>query len=201
MKKHGLLLKDELVRAVLDGTKTQTRRPPGHRTAAEVGDLLWVREAWKPEIGRFRSWVHYRAGGCENTARLPQFDVRDDVDKMCAWIARSGGMVNGVPALDHKHTQRWFPSIHMPTWACRLTLRVAAVRAERVDAISEADALAEGFAGTGLGVAADEVETARGAFLRTWADIYGDTRGDCWVYTFEVEGRPPEVPASIDEVF
>lgn len=138
MKERPILFSAAMVRAILNGTKTQTRRvakltanghvkePGGHRrwhTAdfdarlacpyGQPGDLLWVREAWAPHPldGRF---IFYR----ERVACEAGFPV---------W---SGP---------------WKPGIHMPRWASRITLKITGVRVERLQDISDADARAEGI--------------------------------------------------------
>jgi len=89
------------------------------------GDLLWVRETWD-----FRPWgdrvvrVAYAADGDQSG----EIRVPDGWNPMLYNYAR------------------WRPSIHMPRWASRLTLRVTDVRVERVQEISHADAIAEGCA-------------------------------------------------------
>lgn len=151
VKERPIMFSGEMVRALLAGTKTQTRRvvkpQPQHIEwfahqngwCARVrdtepqyemvrcpygvpGDRLWVREAWCNYGGK----TIYRA---DYGAHTP---ISDGI---------------GGP---------WKPSIHMPRQASRLTLEITAVRVERVQSISEEDALAEGLTvrigdGTGPG--------------------------------------------------
>lgn len=137
-RERPILFSGPMVRALLDGRKTQTRRivkgmalewlapdmftpefvadPANHLCPYGVpGDVLWVRETLKraPHL-----WT-YAADGME-------------VD----WPARQGlaGKARDTVV-----------SIHMPRDACRLRLRITDVRVERLNDISEADALAEGI--------------------------------------------------------
>jgi hypothetical protein len=78
----------------------------------------------------------------------------------------------------------WRSPIHMPRWACRLVLGVMIVRIERLQDITEADAIAEGFV-------ADGNECAKGHFANAWEDINGkrapwDSDPWVWVVGFEV---------------
>lgn len=156
----------------LMGTEPQWRCPYGG-----PGDLLWVREThallprydatpvrhFHPERGLATS-VFYKAGGPERVF------VEGD--------AKPG---------------RWRPSIHMPRWASRLTLRVTSVRVERLQDISEDDARAEGVVGwdvPSLGV------NPRDGFRVLW-DSINEKRAPwasnpwVWVVAFErVGGRP-----------
>jgi hypothetical protein len=128
-----------MVRALLAGMKTQTRRlatSPLRR--CKVGDRLWVREAWSGTFwsiddidGRAREyWETPKA------ERTKQF---------------SAGVFYRLSEEEQPHGERfvpegqWTPSIHMPRWASRLTLIVEAVRVEPLQAISETDAKAEGI--------------------------------------------------------
>jgi len=96
-----------MVRAILGGHKTQTRRVVKIPATIYPGLRLWVRETWqnKQHPLQFPSAVSYAADG------------------------------GGGP---------WRPSIFMPRWASRITLEVVSVRVERLNDISEDDALAEG---------------------------------------------------------
>lgn len=161
MKEHPILFTGEMVRAILDGRKTQTRRvvkrapppefgldsttqfvpwigdPSGRHwvwTARECdwwltcpygppGDHLWVRESVLP-IG-----AHPDPGAAACGARV--FYRADHFDHEWADLAKDSG-------------ERWRPSIHMPRWASRITLEVTNVRVQRVQEITEADAIAEG---------------------------------------------------------
>ena len=172
MKEHPLLMQGPLVRATLEGRKTQTRRPVKPQPAGclcavcqkrwplgRPGDRLWVRETWclaseesdPPIDGRpIRAdgrWCYYRA---------TQPDVEHE---------------------DCSNRSPWHPSIHMPRWACRLVLPVVSVRVERAQDISEADAKAEG------------VEPLQGSyregFRAVWGAIYGTWDLNPWVWVGE----------------
>lgn len=197
-----------MVRAILSGAKTQTRRlvkpqPSANivRTACMIegnpplrgcyweyggpivycpfgqpGDRLWVREthAIFPTYGQHRAdgerWGPW--GG------LP-FTVSDD-GKQIAYH-REG--------FDRCDPGRWRPSIHMPRWACRLVLEITDVRVERLQAISEADALAEGIEQlngrfTFNGGAHDSL-TARSSFMTLWDSTGGIWVENSWVWVIE----------------
>ena len=127
-----------MVRALLAGRKTQTRRlatSPLARCAP--GDRLYVREtAAAVELDDGRDGVRFTADGAfqliENTAAAAE------AWGLMHWFARAADD-------DLKHTGKQVPSIFMPRWASRLTLIVEAVRVEPLHAISREDAIAEGL--------------------------------------------------------
>lgn len=137
MSESQILFSAPMVRAILDGRKTQTRRvipdewwrcldPDDEDDRAQAltmcpygapGDRLWVRETW--------------AWSGDTTVPEDERVARGDV-----WFRADPERTN--PAI------KWHPSIHMPRWASRITLEVTAVRVERLQAITEEDARAEG---------------------------------------------------------
>lgn len=151
MKERSIRMTAPEVRAILAGTKTQTRRVVKLRYGADVvvtngqvwkparvdyagyvdcpygqvGDLLWVRKAF--------SGPHCMdaSDGCK---AVPPSKWGD-----CSriWYWADGNMTEG-------DWTRQRPSIHMPRWASRITLEITDVRVERLQEISEADAKAEG---------------------------------------------------------
>jgi hypothetical protein len=176
VKERPILFSGPMVRALLDGSKTQTRRivkgmaldwlQPGMFTPEYVasssnllspfgfaGDRLWVRETWAIEcLGRIGTpggydcsyELRYRADGAAREFDCPP--GTDDSAYLRAYDRMRGD---------------WWPSIHMPRWASRITLEVAHVSVERLQDISYEDALAEGvsdFAAT----FADEEKNAIG---------------------------------------
>jgi hypothetical protein len=153
-KARPIFFSGAMVRAILDGRKTQTRRivktskdrafgcsMAPHEIAGEVnagafantpygqpGDQLWVREAFMP---------------------LP-LDVSRPCPGSTRWIIAyaAGGQEERVAPPEYNPTlytyERWSPSIHMPRWASRITLDTASLCIEKLQDISEADAGAEG---------------------------------------------------------
>ena len=195
-KERPILFNADMVNAILDGRKTQTRRivkPTKDRNgsgcqlapceiAGEVnggdyalcpygqpGDRLWVRE---------------------NFLYLMHGDVTAGDIKYCASI-------DSRSAAGSKNPGYWWrkrPSIHMPRWASRITLEIVSVRVERLKQISERDALQEGI---GL-VLADNwpdpkamseavAKSRRAGFKLLWESINGSDSWDTnpWVWVVE----------------
>jgi hypothetical protein len=183
-----ILFSGEMVRALLEGRKTQTRRiikPQPDIADPElekvlpaawedgfidvkcpygiIGDRLWVRETFCAES---QQTIHYRADG---------------------WEYDGGG--------------GWKPSIHMPRWASRIDLEVTAVRVERLQDISEADAVAEGiesFMQYGQQAYADYLKRrhcvydSRFSFKSLWESINGfdSWQVNPWVWVIEFRRVP-----------
>ena len=96
-----------------------------------VGDELWCRETWA-----------YLGGDEDLYQREPRaVSYRATWDSDQCWQ-----FPNRAPFTDYVPGGKWRPSIFMPRWASRLTLRVTGIRVERAQSISEADAIAEGMA-------------------------------------------------------
>ena len=139
MKERPILFSSEMVRAIIDGRKTQTRRVVKPQPAAGLpcpygapGDRLWVRE----------TFASFRAEGQPVTPRDARYVVLRDGAQVYAdgktyppLAAYAAGAFDAI---------KWRPSIHMPRWASRITLEVVSVRVERVQSITEEDARAEG---------------------------------------------------------
>ena len=150
-----------------------------HTPPAQPGDLLWVRETWRPVERRDDDiLVRYRAG---------------DVER---WTP---GTWAGKDGVDRPLRDQWYPGIHMPRWACRLVLEVEDVRAEPLAAISTANIEAEGVDLDDLKTTTDPQYTARSRWVDLWDGING-TRHDgayawarnpwVWVLTFKLQEHP-----------
>lgn len=152
VKERPILFSAPMVRAILAGAKTQTRRvirPEWARCldledvddrarALEQGpygvpgDRLWVRETFHHCPHCSDGEVAYRAGGWMRAPNGAPDDAGDRSDD------------DARPLSPKCAAHGWRPSIHMPRWASRLTLEVVSVRVERLQDTSEADAKAEG---------------------------------------------------------
>ena len=179
-----ILFNTDMVRAILEGRKTVTRRvvmpqPKGEvyqmpqssvwpnywgQTGSDAvfapkyhhGDILYVRETW-----------------CRQPSEEFPFVYRASVQTPDAWRGS------------------WHPSIHMPKEAARIFLRVTDVRVERLQDITSADVKSEGAAG--------RFGATRGAFETLWDStirpaelaLYGWTANPwVWVIEFERCGKP-----------
>ena len=156
MNTKPILFSAEMVRAILAGTKTQTRRvivPQIERIEeliyqrrksgtideftflefikkckyGQIGDLLWVRETWKCE-----ELDSSGLDGVRFAADGAFIEIENTISASNAWMEanRPGG--------------KWRPSIFMPRWASRINLEITGVRVDRVQHISREDAKAEG---------------------------------------------------------
>jgi hypothetical protein len=174
VRERPIIFSGEMVRAILDGRKTQTRRvvqvrgrdlrlftrPNGSGWLTEhqrdplgllvpspygyTGDRLWVRETWAIGLSVITSGVNAGAGF------IPSYVRSEDVP----WFAaQHENHKFSYPATDDygEDPPRWRPSIFMPRFASRLTLEITNVRVERVQHIREPDAIAEGVTAPWMG--------------------------------------------------
>jgi hypothetical protein len=212
MKTKPILFSAQMVRALLDGSKTQTRRvvkpqppdyvkdlcsyhhpQPGHwlygwsKENAELldwcikspyggpGDMLWVRETFSPI---------YPQDPAYNGGRPIEYDY--------AATYTHGDRLGDLLGMK----KVWKPSIHMPRAASRITLEITGVRVERLQAISEADAIAEGCSKNHNGYywggphpehGLKQMATATGAYRDLWGSINGpgSWESNPWVWVVE----------------
>lgn len=170
------LFKSEMVRAIADGSKRQTRRLS---TRCRKGDRLWVRETW-----RICQWdedftqmtVQYRADDSLRSLSADQLWPNDDYDDRAheVWRQLSDECLNAEtpPSPDDLLPTKWRPSIFMPKVLTRYWLAVADVRQEYLQDISDADAIAEG-------ITLDGDRSPREIFAELWDGINAK-RGYAW---------------------
>lgn len=163
MVDRPILFSGPMVRALLAGTKTQTRRAvkithrtPGLAACLLPADPAWVRPKVAAELCPYgqpgdRLWV--RETFC-TLDRDHYFDpgMSREFIRLHGGVPRRNGAAYRADGEDSEGERcrkelgyRWTPSIHMPRWASRITLEITDVRVERLCSISEADAIAEGL--------------------------------------------------------
>lgn len=208
MKERPILFSGEMVRAILDGTKTQTRRVINPQP-----DLSILKESYRDLEFEFRrmpvlgpthvpsEWgfcAKYDKPNCVpiHGYKCPYGTIGDRLWVKETHHVRDAGYVDGTgrdivhKADDEDFPYGWTPSIYMPRWASRITLEITGIRVERVQDISEEDARAEGV-GVHGGWNADETEcavNARGPFSRLWDSINAKLHpwaSNPWVWVIE----------------
>lgn len=200
MKERGMIFNSEMVRAILDGRKTQTRRiVKVQPDTPEFGLRRIIESSIANEIGMY-FWSQEDARGIK--ARSKQFycpygDVGDRI-----WVRETFS-----PVPDHEEPAgcsallyaadgngpygKWVPSIHMPRWASRLTLEISGVRVERLRDLSEDDAKSEGITPPSGGVLPGW--EYRINFRDLWMSIYGAENWEAnpWVWVIEFKRIEP----------
>lgn len=190
MGERPIIFSAPMVRALLDGRKTMTRRlawrcpmevaerdratlerrghlferrddgysyasPPSPWQKVQPGDLLWVREAWRTSLER--NAVKARDVPASAPRRYEADDDARRPDRFGLW-------------------GRFRASLHLPRHLSRLTLTVTAVKVERLQAISERDAVLEGVYLTRRGEDDDRAPTI--LFADLWASLHGPASWD-----------------------
>lgn len=193
MTYRPIIFSAPMIRALLEGRKTQTRRllkpkfpdavnrvcytcftPDRHISGrGSQAGVEWFRKL--PFAPGDRLWVRetfaraWETDGSGNPATAETTYYRADGEPFDSYEMPDGSVRDGIP---------WKSPIHMPRWASRLTLTVTDVRVQRLQEISEADAQAEGakpFTGAEQSYVTD--------FRRIWNSIHGPDAWDAnpWV--------------------
>ncbi|WP_436590155.1 hypothetical protein [Pseudomonas aeruginosa] len=206
-RERPILFNEQMVRAILEGRKTVTRRvmkpqpdflgsmvdpnTPFKTLDAglharitcpygEPGDRLWVREAWAAD------------------AQVDAIAPRDFSQGEPIWYPADFSVRQTGCSMISKGRGR--PSIHMPRWASRILLEITAVRVERLQDISEEQALAEGVHGEPCDHARQACsdigcwgDTAKGAFGFLWEQLNGAGawQANPWVWVVEFKRVTP----------
>lgn len=199
VKEHGLLFVAPMARAAVAGIKTQTRRLPtasnslvdgvgisAKRWAAMRFD--WSRaviDAGPSPAGNAGPYIKVPSGNGETWHRIyPRYEVGDRIWGRETHCAFEVGRVHyradysEHSKLDREHGVIWTPSIHMPRWAARIVRDITAVRVERLQDISEADARAEGAPPSHPSIDAVSREFGYKDFPRSWyAQLWDSING------------------------
>ena len=166
MKERPILFNAPMVRALLAGTKTQTRR------IVKARDLEWmdVHQGLR-EPDNAERCPYGQPGGDRLYVRetFGHFERNENFAPGCEVFYRADGESLAV--------EPWRPSIHMPRWASRITLEVTGVRVETLGVISHEDALAEGVS---------SIEE----YKALWININGAWLPETWVWVIDFKGLP-----------
>lgn len=189
MKETGLMLKAPLVRAILEGRKTQTRREV-KRLPLRVN-----REANAMEV----DVANIENGKFVDRIPCPWGQPGDRIYVRETWQKAGGGYGIWYAATDSKADDgnspvtSWRPSIHMTKSAARIWLEVTGVRVEQLQDISTEDCISEGL-NTTLREYDAEVNL-RDQFQELWESTGGDWDANPWVWVIDFKvlsttGRP-----------
>lgn len=254
-KQHGMLFAERLMPAMVDGRKTQTRRPMRPQPVDDGAGGWKFPWATFWANGTVHTWDSDGCGGqnwnandypnedrfAESIKRAPddapiRYRVGDLIWCRETWqqVRQHGHTVKEVESLTptmqgvcHRASGRkcpithgmvdlkWRPSIHMPKWACRCWKEIIGVRVERIQSLSDEDAMAEGlevanFTGWGDEAGLPHIpepdvyacyrdgqkfweESPVEAFRWNWEGIYrGSWERNDWVWVLEY--KPAEAP-------
>lgn len=165
MKHIPILFSTPMVQALLEGRKTQTRR------VVKTADIIFAPDKFTyigntnenqdiphpAEGSNSKIWYQWRLKNNNSASWIDTCPYGQPGDIL--WVRESfnyGNIGNGMQPFyradnerPHGYSTPWKPSIHMPKSACRLFLKVKSVRVERLQDISEEDAISEGIKPTG----------------------------------------------------
>lgn len=202
-KERPILFSGPMVRAILEGRKTQTRRLV--KPQPDNPETFGISPVWGHGVHRdgiFKLHAAFNEGGkrvdkflpCPYGAPGDRLWVRETIYR---GPPQGAGDDSATYAADGAFTDldtwpwkaNYLPSIHMPRGLCRVVLEVTGVRVERLHAITDEDAAAEGIAEGGYGIGNMRALTAMGAnryhFATLWDQINGkraDWMSNPWVW-------------------
>ncbi|EDU9792833.1 hypothetical protein RS411_001657 [Enterobacter hormaechei] len=201
-----MIFNGEMVRAILDGRKTQTRRvmkvqpSDGFHPTHNGYDLDLNAHWYTPGV--------VDKNGYLQPAKKDVFGVADENEGYACPFGAVGDRIwvreTFSPVPDHEEPAgcsailyaadgngpygKWVPSIHMPRWASRITLEITGVRVERLNSISDSDASKEGCCIADM----ESGDCLSDVFARLWTSIYGDEswKVNPWVWVIEFKVVP-----------
>lgn len=202
MKTCPLPFSIPMVRPTLDGTKTQTRRVAKIHRGKDCPEEMWPHAIndvveWREQDGRWFGLMGYRTlayADCPYGQHGDRLWVREPwkteaaVDHLPPRSLRCGAGIYYLADGDPAHAGRYRHARFMCRWMSRIELEIVSVRLERLQEISEEDAMAEGIAlcdefeceGQRLRIwnqGEFEAETAVGAYQQLWEKLNG---ADSW---------------------
>ena len=155
MKTRPILFSEPMVRAILNGSKTQTRRVckpaenlsyviPVSDPKATVQQPPYLTPGW---FGDEEGDVAFKSPyGVPGNQLWVRETFAHGIHALSAKFEEDGPFVYAATdSVQHRLGEKWKPSIFMPRYASRITLEITNVRVERLNDINEADALAEGI--------------------------------------------------------
>lgn len=193
MKERGIIFNAEMVRAILDGRKTQTRRIVKN---VMPDNGIWLK---KPTKTRSGTTTHVLDAPKHNLCPLGKIGDRLYVRE----AFKTGVCTESTIAYKATHKPsdleegwyeeiKWTPSIHMPRRYSRITLEITDVRVEQLQDISKQDAISEGAPQGHYSI--DVIsrrfgfpDFSRSWFAQIWMDIYGEDSwsSNPWVWVIE----------------
>ncbi|EDU0974176.1 hypothetical protein DBN05_000613 [Salmonella enterica subsp. enterica serovar Anderlecht] len=213
MKERGMIFNSEMVRAILEGRKTQTRRPVKPQPElTERSGFSWngvVFGSGSDDRETNRNFAHVKCPFGKPGYRIwvrETFRVHSRASDVATLVYRASvrnswtEQTHRVPvAVCNKPAipEKWTPSIHMPRWASRITLEITDVRVERLHNISERDSLREGLfqlpasgrycLQPGMQYFGMASHSAKEVYSWLWASIYGEESwaANPWVWVIE----------------
>ena len=193
MKICGELFSQQFIPGLIDGTKKRTSRPI--KPQPETMNLSFAKnrdDIDQPKVAVYERMMIDRIGKNLMRDRKPKYQVGDIFYVRETWTQIPSADKRGRISLSYiykadnpsinifnpENGDRWHPSIHMPREAARLWFKVTDVKAQRLDELTEQDAIEDGFKRTNRA-------TALALFRGFWIDTYGEDKPWMWVYYFE----------------
>lgn len=203
MKERPILFSGEMVRAILEGRKTQTRRVV--KPQPEIYSTSYLEAPYHIELAmpgcRGLYPPSFTKEYCTYGKRGDRLWVRESFntdwgDRGQVLYKADGG---SAIAAGYSSEPRWKPSIHMPRWASRITLEITGAGVERLQEITSDDAYREGVERPdGIHfknyLNGPEQESPIGSFRTLWESINGADSWNANPWVWVVEFRRLEAP-------
>ncbi|MFU3727937.1 hypothetical protein [Pseudomonas aeruginosa] len=201
-KERPILFSGPMVRVILEGRKTVTRRAMKPQSVLDGHFWTYGGAGWSDRINSLTP-----VAGHSLAARCPYGQPGDRLWVREAWACTLVAQAPGEEWVVYREGDNrtdyggpWKPSIHMPRWASRILLEITAVRVERLQDISEEQAQAEGVKGEQCDHARQACadigcwgDTTKGAFGFLWESLNGEGSWAAtpWVWVVEFKRVTP----------